>query len=90
MTRLDDVGVVGRAKGFDEGGGLLVVLVDFDAPEDLETGLVGVVHEEQGDARVVFEIAKTDVLLVAAKIREADEPGSMIRTKPLGPPRCCT
>ena len=50
------------------------MFVDFDATEDLEAGLVGVVHEEQGDAGVVFEIAETDVLLVAAKICEADEP----------------
>ena len=51
---LDDVGLVGGAEGFDEGWGFVVVLVDLDAAEDLEAGLVGVVHEEEGYAGIVL------------------------------------
>jgi hypothetical protein len=32
-------------------------------------------HEEEGYARIVFEISQANVLLVAAQIREADETG---------------
>src|SRR5258708_16199074 len=70
---LYDFGLVGGAEGFDEGWGFLVVLMDFHSAQDLEAGLVGVVHEEEGYARVVFQISQADVLFVAAKIREADE-----------------
>jgi hypothetical protein len=69
----NDVGVVNGTKGFDEGGGFVVVLVDLDAPKDFEACLVGVVHEEESDACVVVEVPQTDVLLVAAQIREADK-----------------
>jgi len=83
---LYDVGLVDGAKGFDEGWGFIIVLVDFDVPEDFEARLVGVVHEEQGDAGVVVEVSKTDVLLVAAEIREADKPGIEDTNKPAGSP----
>ena len=39
--------------------------------EDLETRLVGVVHEEEGDARIVLQISQADVLFVAAQIGES-------------------
>jgi hypothetical protein len=47
--------------------------MDLDSSEDLEAGLVGVVHEEETHAGVVAEVSQTDVLLVAAKIYETDE-----------------
>ena len=72
---LYDVGLIGGAKGFDEGGSLGVVFVDFDAAEDFETRLVRVVHEEEGYAGIVVEVAEADVLLVAAEVCEAEEPG---------------
>ena len=51
------------------------MFVDLNSAENLEAGLVGVVHEEEGHTWVVFEISQADVLLVAAKIREAEESG---------------
>ena len=51
------------------------MLVGLDAAEDLEARLVRVVHEEEGDAVVVVEVAEADVLLVAAIVCEADEGG---------------
>src|SRR5271170_7979632 len=68
-----DAGFVGGAEGFDECWSLGVVLVDFDAPENLETGLVGVVHEEEGYAVVMLEVAEADVLPVGAQIGESKE-----------------
>jgi hypothetical protein len=47
--------------------------MDLDTSKDFETGLVRVIHEEQCHPRIVFQIAQADVLLVAAKVREADE-----------------
>ena len=86
----DDIGLVDGTEGFDECWGFRVVLVDLDAAEDLEAGLVGVVHEEEGHAGVVFEIAQADVLLVAAQVCEAEESGVEDANEALGPPRCCT
>ena len=50
MTRSMTSDLSVGAEGFDEGGGFRVVFVDLDAAEDLEAGLVGVVHEEEGYA----------------------------------------
>ena len=77
----DGVGF-GGAELLDEHGGRVVVLVDLGAAEDFEAGLVGVVHEEEGDAVVVVKIAEADVLLVAAEVGEADEVGARTCTKP--------
>ena len=52
------------------------MLVDFDVSEDLEPDLVRIVHEEEGDAGVVLEIPCADVLLIATKVREAEEFGT--------------
>ena len=49
------------------------MFVDFDATENLETGLVGIVHEEEGYARIVIKVSQADVLLVAAEICEAEK-----------------
>jgi hypothetical protein len=61
----------------DEADGFGVVLgtrlMDLGAAEDLESRLVGVVHEEEGDAVVVVEVAEGDVLLVAAQVGKAEE-----------------
>ena len=70
---LYDVGLVRRAEGFDEGGRFIIVLVDLDSSENFEAGLVGVVHEEEGYAIVMLEVAEADVLLVAAEVCETDE-----------------
>ena len=70
---LDDGVRVRRAEGFDEGRRLGVALMDLNAAKDFEAGLVGVVHEEKGYTSVMLKIIQTDILLVAAKVREADE-----------------
>jgi len=70
-----DVGLVDGAERFDESGSLLIVFVNLDSTENLEAGLVGVVHEEERYAGIVFEIAQADVLLVAAQVCEAEESG---------------
>ena len=57
----------------DESDGFGVLLVNLRVAENLQAGLVGVIHEEEGDAAVVLEVAEGDVLLVATEIREADE-----------------
>ena len=72
---LNDVGFAGGTEGFDEGWGFLVVLVDLDSAEDLEPGLVGIVHEEEGHVWIVFQVSQADVLLVAAQVCEAEETG---------------
>ena len=68
----DGVGL-GGAKRLEERWGGGVILVDLDAAEDLQAGLVGVVHEEERDAGVVLEVAEGDVLLVAAQVGEGDQ-----------------
>jgi hypothetical protein len=70
-VRCCGIGLIGGAEAFDEGWGLLVVLVDLDSAEDLEAGLIGIVHEEDGHAGVVIEVSQADVLLVAAQVWEA-------------------
>ena len=71
---LDDGMRVRRAEGFDEGRRLGVALMDLNAAKDFEAGLVGIVHEEEGYTSVMLKITQTDILLVAAKVREADQP----------------
>ena len=46
--------------------------VDGGVAEDFEAGLVGVVHEEEGDAVVMEEVSGGDVLLVAAEVGEGE------------------
>jgi len=70
---LDDVRLVLSAEGFEECRRFFIVLVDLDSSENFETGLVGVVHEEEGYAIVMLEVAEADVLLVAAEVREANQ-----------------
>ncbi len=64
---------VGRAEGLEQSRCLRVVFMDFDAAEDLQPGLVRVIHEEEGDPGVVLEVAERYVLLVAAEVGEADQ-----------------
>ena len=68
---LDGGFVVGGAKLLDQGRGL-GAFVYFGAAEDLEAGLGGVVHEDEGYAVVVLEVAGGDVLLVATEVGEGD------------------
>ena len=46
--------------------------MDGGAAEDFEAGLRGVVHEDEGYAVIVLQVAGGDVLLVAAKVGEGD------------------
>ena len=50
----------------------IVSFVNFSAAKNLETLLVRVVHEEEGDTIVVLEVSGADVLLVAAQVGEAE------------------
>jgi len=62
----------GNAQAFEPlfcGGG---VFENLGVAEDFEAGLVGVVHEEEGNAIVVKEIAGADVLHVAAEVGESE------------------
>ena len=68
---LDGSFVGGGAELLDEIGGL-GALVDGGAAEYFEAGLGGVVHEDEGYAVVVLEVAGCDVLLVAAEVGEGD------------------
>ena len=84
---LDGGFVCGGTELLDEGGGF-GAFVDGGAAEDFETGLGGVVHEDEGYAVVVLEVAGGDVLLVAAKVGEGD--GLVVEDvdEAGGPPRC--
>jgi hypothetical protein len=66
-----DGGFVWGAELLDEVGGF-GTLVDGGAAEDFEAGLGRVVHEDEGYAVVVLEVAGGDVLLVAAEVGEGD------------------
>jgi len=68
---LDGSFVGGGAELLDEIGGF-GALVDGGAAEYFEAGLGGVVHEDDGYAVVVLEVAGCDVLLVAAEVGEGD------------------
>ena len=46
--------------------------MDGGAAQDLEAGLGGIVHEDEGYAVVVVQVAGGDVLLVAAEVGESD------------------
>jgi hypothetical protein len=48
------------------------LLRGFWHAKNLQTSLVGVVHEEEGDAVVVLQITNADVLLVATKVGKGD------------------
>jgi hypothetical protein len=61
-----------NAECFKHGCGIGVPFEDFGAAEDFESALGGIVHEEKGDAVVVFEVAAADVLLVATQVGEGD------------------
>ena len=63
--------VCGGVELLDEVGGF-GAFVDGGAAEDFEAGLGGVVHEDEGYAVVVVEVAGGDVLLVAAEVGEGD------------------
>jgi hypothetical protein len=67
-----DGGVVcGGVELLDEVGGF-GAFVDGGAAEDFEASLGGVVHEDEGYAVVVLQVAGGDVLLVAAEVGEGD------------------
>ena len=71
----DGAFVIGRAELLDEIGGF-GAFVDGGAAEDFEAGLGGVVHENEGYAVVVVEVAGGDVLLVATEVGKGD--GSVV------------
>jgi hypothetical protein len=56
----------------DQPLGFRGALVNPGAAQDLEPGLVRVVHKEEGDAVVMLQVSNADVLLVAAQVGEAN------------------
>jgi hypothetical protein len=67
----DDRRLLFWPEGLDQGRCFGVVFMDLDPAKDLEARLVGIVHEEKSDTRVVIEVSQADVLLIPAQIREA-------------------
>ena len=68
---LDGGFVCGGVELLDEVSGF-GAFVDGGAAQDFKAGLGGVVHEDEGYAVVVVEVAGGDVLLVATEVGEGD------------------